>query len=121
MKHTKEPWIIADDDVFVEVMAGEKTVLPAIRKTEAAEDFRRIVACVNALEGFDIEELERKPPRVIEALEATAKIIDQRDELLDALKLAAEALRNVGAHVPAAAARAVIEKVGDDNGERMKA
>ena len=84
MKHTKEPWIIADDDVFVEVMAGTKTVLPAIRKADAAEDFRRIVACVNACAGAATDDLEKHGflamrTRQVVALEA------QRDELLAAL------------------------------------
>lgn len=95
MKHTKEPWVIADDDVFVEVMAGGKTVLPAIRKAEAAEDFRRIVACVNACEGLDTELLETivalggTLPRRLEAMTnwERSEAEKQRNDLTEAIRL----------------------------------
>jgi hypothetical protein len=94
MNHTNEPWRLTDDGTFVEVMAGEKTVLPAIRKSEAGDDFRRIVACVNACEGLATELLEKivalggTLPRRLEAMTnwERSEAEKQRDELMAALK-----------------------------------
>lgn len=94
MNHTNEPWRLTDDGTFVEVMAGDKTVLPAIRKSEAGDDFRRIVACVNACEGLDTELLEKivalggTLPRRLEAMTnwERSEAEKQRDELLAAIE-----------------------------------
>lgn len=101
MKHTSEPWRVEDDGTFVEVMAGEKTVLPAIRKVEAAADFRRIVACVNACAGISDEALKSwmNPPdggfghphgpwpaHIISLQRAAETLKQQRDGLRAALK-----------------------------------
>lgn len=90
MEHTKEPWIVADDDHFVEVMAGSKTVLPAIRKAEAAADFYRIVACVNACTGISNDVLEAgaivESDKLYAADKALGAAIRQRDELLAAIE-----------------------------------
>lgn len=94
MKHTKEPWTLTDGGTFVEVIAGEKTVLPAIRKSEAGEDFRRIVACVNACTGLPNDALDGGWTAA--GLSAYAKQLEQqRGELVAALKEAAKIVNDV--------------------------
>lgn len=80
MEHTKEPWPNPEYDNDDRSSASWYEI-PGVGCIYTEANARRIVACVNALEGFPTEELERTPPSVIVALEATTKIIDQRDTL----------------------------------------
>lgn len=129
MKHTAEPWSLTDDGTFVEVMAGEKTVLPAIRKTEAAEDFRRVVACVNACAGISDEALDSwmNPPEggfghphgpwpahIISLQRAAETLRNQRDELLAAIETTLDENGHLadGDNCTLIALKRALEKVG---------
>lgn len=118
MSHTKEPWhvdaraamrVVSENDVTVCSTSGSD-----LNRDEWEANARRIVACVNALQGVPTEELEQAAELGIldvssgnlfsarlalakqcytlrSALqtqaEEAAKLIGQRDELLEALKL----------------------------------
>jgi len=60
MEHTKEPWKLQDDGIFVSVVDGDDSmeIIPAMRSNQCLHDFRRIVACVNACSGIPTDELE---------------------------------------------------------------
>lgn len=82
--HTKEPWKVAEEGEFIAVVDDSGfTVLPDMRISQYADDFRRIVACVNACSGMD------DPEAHITLLEDNANDAGmykhQRDELLAAL------------------------------------
>ena len=91
MKHTPEPWrvdqrdkswVICDENHSLTMISDD--IFGAIDEANAA----RIVACVNACAGISNEQLEDVGNicrLVTEALQAEA----QRDELLEALKMAA--------------------------------
>lgn len=92
-KHTKGPWHIVEGRVRggLEVFAGETAIAEIWRRGNASLEManaRRIVACINACEGFSIEELEGAN-LCKDSIESDAEIIalrQQRDELLEALK-----------------------------------
>lgn len=86
-------WILRDYGRFVEVTCGDKVILPSMRKDDAYDDFKRIVACVNACEGFTTDGLEQcvsDGDTILNRLEGwqqdCMKAEQQRDELLVALK-----------------------------------
>ena len=91
-KHTPEPWNIyfnsQDDFVIRKMFADGQESHVVARCHSGAANARRIVACVNACEGFSIEELEGAN-LFKDSIESDAEIRElkkQRDELLEALK-----------------------------------
>ena len=95
-KHTKEPWSINDwpqdtTDITIGAILTPliaKVSLRDVSINEQKDNARRIVACINACEGFSIEELEGADLHK-DNIESGAEIIalrQQRDELIAALK-----------------------------------
>jgi len=87
--HTKEPWKLQDDGIFVSVVCDDSMeILPAMRSSECKHDFRRIVACVNACSGVPTDELELNEYEqyIIETGTRIGELTAQRNELLTALK-----------------------------------
>lgn len=77
------------------------------------EDARRLVACWNACEGIDTEDLEAANVSIIHKLhdDASKRVLAQRDELLEALEDAHLELRDAGKHMAASVASEAIAKV----------
>ena len=95
-KHTKEPWSINDwpqDTTDITIGASltpliAKVSLRNVSINEQKDNARRIVACINACEGFSIEELEGAD-LFKDSIESQSEIValkQQRDELLYALQ-----------------------------------
>ena len=64
---------------------------------EMKANARRIVACVNACTGYATEELESHPKPIITGLlNARDKAEQQRDDLLEAMKLLLEGTQHCG-------------------------
>ena len=91
-KHSKGPWfknknrIIADANDHPVCLDGFSFGSHSTEKSQA--NTRRIVACINACEGFSIEELEGAN-LFKDSIESQSEIIamkKQRDELLEALQ-----------------------------------
>jgi hypothetical protein len=59
------------------------------RSPHCEETARRLVACWNACEGIDTEDLEAGSVSIIQKLhdDAAKRVLEQRDELLEALQL----------------------------------
>ncbi len=58
-KHTKGPWRYDHEPGFyAELMASDHAIVALFAGEPSLANARRIVACVNACEGFSIEELE---------------------------------------------------------------
>lgn len=70
-------------DATGETFRVEGVSLPGRSSEETRENTRRLVACWNACEGSKTEDLELLGPDYIKPL---IDLIDQRDEMLDALK-----------------------------------
>lgn len=95
-KHSKGPWfknknrIIADANDHPVCLDGFSFGSHSTEKSQA--NTRRIVACINACEGFSIEGLEGAD-LFKDSIESDAEILDlkkQRDELLIAVQYAAD-------------------------------
>ena len=91
-KHTPEPWNIyfnsQDDFVIRKMFADGQESHVVARCHSGAANARRIVACVNACEGFSIEELQGAN-LFKDSIESDAEIMalkKQRNELLKALE-----------------------------------
>lgn len=100
-EHTKEPWSIFTPDDFV---AGKLPTLGINGANGEAvvwyadipdsgiyndDDARRIVACVNACAGIPTDDLEASPNMgLFHLAEFANEMVIQRDELLEALKVA---------------------------------
>jgi hypothetical protein len=88
MNHTAEPWHFFDGEIFC---ASGDMVCTFERSSFNVEhnevDARRIVACVNALEGMPLEDLEKAGNSLmIDAAALGGELTTQRDELLCLLK-----------------------------------
>lgn len=72
----------------------DKEKLVAVVLAEKANSARRLVACWNACEGIDTEDLEAGSVSIIAKLhdDAANRLLAQRDELLAALKAITEIL-----------------------------
>lgn len=95
-KHTPEPWVLfevgdrfkhqcpasSDKHSILTVASEDDMHFGAVYKDE---DARRIVACVNAFAGIDIEHIECMPTDVKTLAQAFVQMTLQRDELLQAL------------------------------------
>lgn len=101
-KHTKAPWkyvinekctdaliVTADGSVIAELGANENTTA----HRDLNENARRIVACVNSMEGYPTETIEAFSQKAQERLTGAEQ---QRDELLAALEAALPALIRLG-------------------------
>ena len=95
-KHTPEPWNIyfnSQDDLVIRKMFADGQESHVVARCHSgAANARRIVACVNACEGFSIEELDGAN-LFKDSIESDAEILDlkkQRDELLVAVQYAAD-------------------------------
>lgn len=120
-KHSKGPWfknknrIIADANDHPVCLDGFSFGSHSTEKSQA--NTRRIVACINACEGFSIEGLEGAN-LFKDSIESQSEIITlkkQRDELLMALRGLRDAFlfTSVEVHADAMrAARAAIVKAG---------
>ena len=92
-KHTKGPWHIVEGRTHgsLEVFSVDTAIAEIWRRGNASLEManaRRIVACINACEGFSIEELDGAD-LFKDSIESDAEIIalkKQRDELLGILK-----------------------------------
>lgn len=88
-EHTKEPWSQQyDDNGFYEIMGAPQGMIAfTCREGHTDEaNARRIVACINALEGVSTEHLEKYGiPDFAEKISVLQK---QRDQLREALELA---------------------------------
>lgn len=126
-EHTKEPWT-SDQGFNAMINAGENLVATCfdgisgegINHDMANANARRIVACVNALEGFKTEELEdtgkieelykkHRDDARREALEHIKVVENQRDEALAALEDIAK--EYLDPSVPASKAREAIDRI----------
>jgi len=58
MKHTKEPWEVAEDKCYMQQIVNSTGL--CIAKLIEEEDAERIVACVNACKGITTEALEAR-------------------------------------------------------------
>ena len=89
-KHTPEPWEawLHGDDWTIEARSPASGFMADIANASFSEpDARRIVACVNALEGISTEILEMAGTGLMsEAAVAVGKLTKERDELLEALR-----------------------------------
>ena len=91
-KHTK-PWRIVEGRTHgsLEVFSGDTAIAEMWRRGNASLEManaQRIVACINACEGFSIEELDGAD-LFKDSIESDAEIIalkKQRDELLESLQ-----------------------------------
>ena len=129
-KHTKGPWrYIYEPGYYAELMASDHATVALFAGEPSLANARRIVACVNACEGFSIEELEGAD-LFKDSIESGNLI----NELLEALKLwldihdkpagfigkfgksltEAIAAQEVKVNAAAAAARAAIAKAQGD-------
>lgn len=101
-KCPKGPWHIVEGRVngSLEIFSGKKAILEVWHQDDVETEqaiARRIVACINACEGFSIEELEGTDMHK-DSIEADAEIRElkkQRDELLKALRVALNALEEI--------------------------
>lgn len=92
-KHTKGPWRIVEGRTHgsLEVFSGDTAIAEIWRRGNASLEManaRRIVACINACEGFSAEELQGAD-LFKDSIESDAEIIalkKQRDELLESLQ-----------------------------------
>lgn len=92
-KHTKGPWHIVEGRTHgsLEVFSGDTAIAEIWRRGNASLEManaQRIVACINACEGFSTEELEGAN-LCKDSIESDAEILalrQQRDELIAALK-----------------------------------
>jgi len=98
MSNTNEPWIACDTgdyaDIgcikFATILGGGALV--KVAEVYEHEDARRIVACVNALVGVPTEWLERFTMGNVEnVIQQNARLVKQRDELLQELRHIANA------------------------------
>ena len=88
-KHTKGPWAVVEGRTHgsIEVFGGDTAIAEIWRRGNAQQEraiAHRIVACVNACEGFSIEELEGAD-LFDDSIESQCEIIElkkRRDELL---------------------------------------
>ena len=95
-EHTKEPWAHIGNEVRTE----DRLIALALNNSQddCKTNARRIVACVNACAGVEMESLERTSLKGLQEtneahVEMLAKCMQQRDELLGILKEAYEELR----------------------------
>lgn len=92
-QHTKGPWHIVEDRTHgsLEVFSVDTAIAEIWRRGNASLEManaQRIVACINACEGFSAEELQGAD-LFKDSIESDAEIIalrQQRDELIAALK-----------------------------------
>jgi len=113
MSHTKEPWATeyrktALGQYSQEVFDSEGQVIASMAwypvkvsetttATNREANARRIVACVNACAGFSTEDLELCPESGLFHLASHAlQLVDQRDELMNALEHQCEVLNRNG-------------------------
>lgn len=90
-EHTKEPWEVVGKQGYT-VWAGDEIIVSSnlVRGSKTGKaNARRIVACVNALEGVPTDFLEKYKRLDAENLaQENAHLKQQRDELLAVLKSA---------------------------------
>ena len=60
-EHTPEPWVVCGYGDSILNEDSEAIVHVSYELGDRAADLRRIVACVNACAGFQVEELEALP------------------------------------------------------------
>ena len=92
MKHTKEPWSINDwpqdtTDITIGAVLTPliaKVPLRDVSINEQKANARRIVACINACDGFSIEELEGAN-LFADSIESNAEIIALKKQQIDLL------------------------------------
>lgn len=89
-EHTKEPWIVEYMGSDESDVVGASGVSIICGMSDA--DARRIVACVNALEGIPTELIEQGGFAAV-PIATHREVKQQRDELLAALKEAIDAVR----------------------------
>lgn len=81
-KHTKGPWRYDHEPgCYAELMASDYATVALFAGEPSLANARRIVACVNACEGFSIEELEGA-----DLFKDSIESQDLIDGLLEALK-----------------------------------
>lgn len=97
-KHTKEPWVLFEVGYrhvhFCPASATDKTSILTVTEEDGVsfaavyndDDARRIVACVNALQGVPTEELERHHLGHAGEVQFRIEMTKQRDELLAAIE-----------------------------------
>lgn len=114
MNHTKEPWAYYPNG---EIHTQENAIKPkqpysAIAFAPDYENARRIVSCVNACAGIDTDIIESNVGNVWHLLQ-------QRDELLAALKMWVIAAQNpeVGAYVPSEVKSAIRAAINNAESE----
>lgn len=96
-KHTPGPWHIVEGRTYgsLEVFSEDTAIAEIWRRGNASLEManaRRIVACINACEGFSTEELDGAN-LFADSIASDAEIIalkKQRDELLEAVQYAAD-------------------------------
>lgn len=95
-KHTPEPWVVvakgdeADGvDYFIN-QESDCSISGLVASWLSREDARRIVACVNACAGISTEGLESGKWTVTVVARELLVVIEQRDQLLEALKFMVE-------------------------------
>lgn len=93
MNHTREPWSIwlHGDDWTIEAKSDDSGFMVDIGNASFSEEnARRIVACVNALEGIPTDELEKAGTGLMsEAAICVGRLTKERDMLLAKLTKAA--------------------------------
>ena len=89
-EHTKEPWAAVDGIIYPSngLESGEAWIADLRSASNSKANERRIVACVNACVGLTTVALERELSEEHGFVRAFQR---QRDELLDELKLIANA------------------------------
>lgn len=98
-KHTPEPWVVEKaHDIDAIAWVGQFAVLPEGHATKVIrgnteDDARRIVACVNACVGWETSQLEAMEMGSLR--ESLLRVMDQRDQLLEALHDAATSLETI--------------------------
>lgn len=126
-KHTKGPWSINDWSQDTTDITIGAVLTPLIAKVplrdvsinEQKDNACRIVACINACEGFSIEELQGAD-LCKDSIESDAEIIalrQQRDELLEALRGLRDAFLGTSVEVQADAMRAARAAIAKAAGE----
>ncbi|WP_316675782.1 hypothetical protein [uncultured Tolumonas sp.] len=128
-KHTPEPWVlfeVGDRFKYQCPVSSDKTSILTVTSEDDMhfgavykdEDARRIVACVNAFAGIDIEQIECMPMDIKTLAQSFVQMTLQRDNLLLTLEKTSENLSDAASKMKwfsVSAAQKMLRIVDDVN------